>query len=191
MWYILELFSISTLPEYMRHFLDIAGAQTHKQATVSHLFLTTLVPLWIWNEILIPASKAILTPLRRFSRQSFIFRLTQVSDSWWLTGRFLRVSNQQNDERCERNLPMRRRWQVRGGFLQRSEWKGTTRCWVLGWERGGSQGLCQLGGQRTELSGEPLTLALETCNDCLKLQHGTHLSREDASGTAFPLLLEF
>lgn len=63
-------------------------------------------------------------------------------------------------------------------------------CWVLWWERGGSQGLCQLARHGAEVSRKPLTVALQASCDCVKLQHGTRLSREDGSGTAFPLLLE-
>jgi len=62
--------------------------------------------------------------------------------------------------------------------------------WVLQWEGGGGQGLCQLAGYRAEVGCKPRTVALQASSDCIKLQHGTCLSREDGSGTAFPLLLE-
>lgn len=62
-----------------------------------------------------------------------------------------------------------------------------TLIWVLQWERGGSQGLCQLAGQGAELSCKPLTVASQASSDCVKLQHGAGLSREGGSRTALPL----
>lgn len=60
-------------------------------------------------------------------------------------------------------------------------------CWVLLWERGGNQGLWQLAGQGAEVGCKPLTMALRATSNCVKLQRGTHLSREDGSQTTLSL----